>query len=91
VGKAVGSVLPLCQLDAGGSIGVGDTRRHGDKAAGSDGDRLEFGSDLEGELPFENVEGLGVPVDVWVGHTFACWAAGAGEAEVLVCEEEADL
>ncbi len=44
---------------------------HGDESAGAGCDRLAFGSDLEDEVPFQNVEGLGVLVDVAARHGFA--------------------
>ena len=74
---------PACRLAAGGAERVREAGWRGDEAAGADGDLLALGSDLEGEPAFENVEGLGVLVDVWVGHAFARCAAGIGEAEVL--------
>jgi hypothetical protein len=40
----------------------------------------------------EDVEGVDVlGVDVWAGHAFAGCVPGIGEAEGLVCDEEADL
>ncbi len=64
-----------------------DAGRQGDEAAGADCDRLALSSDLEAELAFEHVEGLGVPVEVWAGHALAAGAAGSREAEVLARDE----
>ena len=51
---------------------VGDVRRDGDESAGRDGDGLGLASDLEGELAFQDVEGIRVlAVDIRPGHALA--------------------
>lgn len=88
---AVGCVddEPACLPVAGGAVRVGDTGRHGNEAAGAERDRLAFGAHLEGELTFQYVEGLGVPMDVWARHAFATRPGAIGDAEALALYEDA--
>lgn len=73
----------------GGAVRVGDTGRHGRETARAERDRLVFGTDLEGELTFQYVEGLGVPVDVWARHAFTTRPGAKGDAEAIALYEDA--